>query len=240
MKKNLDRDYRLVNAQISDKQFDQLESNLLRIDPNNDYFNQKLFLPSLGKGRKDGFLEKLLPDTRLVVAPKIDGCAVALSYLDGKLKKAISRKGEDVTKAIRTVVNIPKSISIRSTLHVRGELFGRCLSPANSRRLASGLFRKRDPHGQGLSFCSFQILNGELNYFSSLQVLERLGFEIPETEFTKHISDVEHFRILWSEGRLFTNYPTAGMVITVNSRKLQKQLNNHYSTCLDWQYVIKD
>tara|TARA_Y100001968_G_scaffold330608_1_gene382935 strand:+ start:732 stop:1490 length:759 start_codon:yes stop_codon:yes gene_type:complete len=239
LEKNLDRDYTSVNNQISDKQFDQLESNLLRIDPKNDYFNKKVFLPSLSKGREDVFLEKLLPDTRLIIAPKIDGCAIALSYRDGTLKKAISRRGKDVTNAIRTVENIPQSISIRSTLHVRGELFGRGFSPANSQRLASGLFRKRDPDGQGLSFCSYQILNGELNYFSSLQSLESLGFEIPETEFTNYTSDVEHYRILWKEGKLFTDYPTDGIVLTVNSRKLQKQLNNQI-ICSDWQYAIVD
>ena len=238
--KFLDQQYRKGAALVTDQEFDQLENNLRRIAPEDDYFNQKLVLPSLAKGRADEFLEKLLPDTRLIIAPKIDGCAIALSYENGILKKAISRKGKDVTNAIRTVKNIPQSISTRSTLHVRGELFGRGLPPANSQRLAAGLLRKRDPDGQGLSFCSFQILNGELNYFSSLQVLERLGFEIPETEFTNYTSDVEQFRVFWKEGKLFSNYPTDGIVLTVNSRKLQKQLENRYSTCPEWQYAIKD
>ena len=238
--KFLDQQYRKGTALVSDVEFDQLENNLRRIAPEEDYFNQKLVLPSLGKGREDEFLEKLLPNTRLIIAPKIDGCTIALSYQDGTLKKAISRKGKDVTNAIKTVKNIPKSISTRSTLLVRGELFGRGLSPANSQRQAAVLLRKRFPDGQRLSFCSFQILNAELNYFSSLQVLEKLGFEIPETEFTNYTSDVKQYRSFWKEGKLFTNYPTDGIVLTVNSRKLQKQLENRYSTSPEWQYAIKD
>ena len=44
-----DDNYRNGNALISDKQFDQLEKNLLRTNPNCDYFKKKnkLVLPSL-------------------------------------------------------------------------------------------------------------------------------------------------------------------------------------------------
>ncbi len=228
------------NNLISDKQFDQLEANLRRIDPNNDYFNQKLALPYLSKGRLVDLLEKLLPDTRLIISPKIAGCTIALSYENGTLKKAISRKGKDVTDAIKTVKNIPQNIFIRSTLHVVGELFGRGLSPKKSQGLAVELLRERLPNGQGITFCSFQILNGELNYYSSLQALEKLGFEIPATEHTNFTSDVEQYRIFWKEGKLFSNYPTDGIVLTINSRKLQKQLENKYYFCSEWQYAIKD
>ena len=223
-----------------DAEFEQLENNLKRVALKNDYLQQKLVLPSMGKGRENEFLETLLPNTRLIIAPKIVGCAMALSYEKGILMKAISRKGKDVTNAIRRVENIPQSISTKTTLQVRGELFGRGLPPANSQKLAAGLLRKRDSDGKGLSFCSLQILNGELNYFSSLQVLERLGFEIPETEFTSYTSDVEQYRVFWREGKLFSNYPTDGIVLTVNSRKLQKQLENKDGTFLEWQYAINN
>ena len=94
-----DDNYRNGNALISDKQFDQLEKNILRTNPNCDYFKKKnkLFLPSLEKDSLDRFLKGLLVDTRLLIEPKIDGCAVALQYRDGALEKAISRKGADIT-----------------------------------------------------------------------------------------------------------------------------------------------
>ena len=84
-----DDNYRNGNALISDKQFDQLEKNLLRTNPNCDYFKKKnkLVLPSLEKDSIDEFLKGLLEDTRLLIEPKIDGCAVALQYRDGTLEK---------------------------------------------------------------------------------------------------------------------------------------------------------
>ncbi len=94
-----DDNYRNGNALISDKQFDQLEKNLLRTNPNCDYFKKKnkLVLPALEKDSIDEFLKGLLPDTKLLIEPKIDGCAVALQYREGTLEKAISRNGTDVT-----------------------------------------------------------------------------------------------------------------------------------------------
>ena len=237
--KFLDQQYREGKATVSDAVFDKLENNLRRIDPKNDYFNQKLVLPSLDNGRPDEFLENLLPDTRLIICPKIDGCAIALQYENGSLIKAISRKGKCVSAAIKTVKNVPHTIPTKATLHVRGELFGPALEPARSQRLAAGLLRKAEPTGEGLAFCAFQILNGELNYFSSLGVLQKLDFEIPASEHTDP-SGVEMYRQFWKEGKLFSSYPTDGIVLSVNSRKLQKQLENKYSTCPRWQYAIKD
>ena len=40
-----DHNYRIGNALITDKQFDQLEKNLLRIEPDCDYFTNKTSLP---------------------------------------------------------------------------------------------------------------------------------------------------------------------------------------------------
>ena len=56
-----DDNYRNGNALISDKQFDQLEKNLLRTNPNCDYFKKKnkLVLPSLEKDSIDQFLKGL-------------------------------------------------------------------------------------------------------------------------------------------------------------------------------------
>ena len=45
--KFLDQQYREGKASVTDAVFNKLENNLRRIDPKNDYFNQKLVLPSL-------------------------------------------------------------------------------------------------------------------------------------------------------------------------------------------------
>ena len=68
--KFLDQQYREGKATVSDAVFDKLENNLRRVAPDDDYFNQKLVLPSLENGRPDEFLENLLPDTRLIICPQ--------------------------------------------------------------------------------------------------------------------------------------------------------------------------
>ena len=141
-----DENYRAGRALISDKQFDQLEKNLLRIDPECDYFNKKnkLFLPSLPKGNTKQFLERLLPDTRLLIEPKIDGCAIAIKYKDGKIDSAISKKGIDVSRKIEQVQDVPKEINIRSSFVVRGELFAEQEEQSSSQRIASRYLRSGD------------------------------------------------------------------------------------------------
>ena len=56
-----DDNYRNGNALISDKQFEQLEKNLLRTNPNCDYFKKKnkLVLPSLEKDSIDELKRKV-------------------------------------------------------------------------------------------------------------------------------------------------------------------------------------
>ena len=100
-----DENYRAGRALISDKQFDQLEKNLFRIDPKCDYFNKKnkLFLPSLPKDETKQFLEGLLPDTRLLIEPKIASYAIAIKNINGKFDSVLSRKGVDVSRKIKQV-----------------------------------------------------------------------------------------------------------------------------------------
>ena len=102
-------------------EFDKLERNLERIDPKYNYFiaKNKLFLPSLPENKIDEFLEGLLPRTKLLIEPKIDGCTIALQYKDGKLEKSINREGIDVTNKIIKVQNIPKQLAISlSLIHI--------------------------------------------------------------------------------------------------------------------------
>ena len=237
-----DENYRTGRALISDKQFDQLEKNLLRIDPKCDYFNKKnkLFLPSLPKGNTKQFLERLLPDTRLLIEPKIDGCAIAIKYKDGKIDSAISRKGIDVSRKIEQVQDVPKEINIRSIFVVRGELFAQQEAPSCSQRIAAGYLRSGDyqPNPK-ISFCAFQIINTKTNEYESLSYLRELGFTIPEIVEANRTSQVETYRQAWLSGKLFNEYPTDGIVIKINSRKLQLLREKSQGIYPEWQMAIK-
>ncbi len=133
--KEFDISYRKGNAKISDQEFDSLVRNLKRIDPKNSYFHQNKVLPSMGNGNYEEFLETLLPDTRLIFTPKIDGCAVGLMYTKGKLVKAITRKGKNKIEALKTIKNIPHKLPINIDIQIRGELYGHGLIPTKSQAL---------------------------------------------------------------------------------------------------------
>ena len=236
-----DDNYRNGNALISDKQFDQLEKNLLRTNPNCDYFKKKnkLVLPSLEKDSIDEFLKGLLVDTRLLIEPKIDGCAIALQYRNGNLEKAISRKGTDVTSKIAKIQDIPNQLPIQGIFQVRGELYAPNRAPNFSQRIASGFLRAREGSGEGISFCSFQIFNSRLNQHEAKKHLKKLGFSTPKDVYCNFTSQVQIFRKQWLDKKLFSDYPTDGIVVKINSRKLQLIREKSYGTYPFWQTAIK-
>jgi len=213
-----DDNYRNGNALISDKQFDQLEKNLLRTNPNCDYFKKKnkLILPSLEKDSIDEFLKGLLADTRLLIEPKIDGCAVALQYRNGTLEKAISRKGADVTSKLIKVQDIPNNLPLRGVLQVRGELYSPNQTPNISQRIASGFLRAKEGLSESLSFCAFQILNSTQNQNESKKSHSKNGITDPQDITCNFTSQVEVIRKQWQEGKLFSKYPTDGIVVKKN------------------------
>ncbi len=236
-----DYNYRNGNALISDTQFDQLEKNLLRIDPDCDYFNtkNKLVLPCLEKDSIDEFLKGLLPNTRLLIEPKIDGCAIALQYRNGTLEKAISRKGTDVTNKIAKVQDISNHLPIRGVFQVRGELYAPNQAPEFSQRIACGFLRAKEGVGESLSFCSFQILNSRLNQHESKKHLSKLGFSTPKDISCNFTNQVKVFKNQWLEGKLFKEYPTDGIVVKINSRKLQLIREKSNLDYPYWQMAIK-
>ena len=240
--KYLDEQYRSGNALVSDAKFDQLEANLQRIDPKADYFISKnnLALPSLPKDNIEEFIDGLLPRTRLIIEPKIDGCAIAIKYIDGKFSKAISRKGRDVSKKIYQIKTVPKQINIRSSFVVRGELFTAEEEPSFSQRIASGYLRSGDyqPNPK-ISFCAFQIINGRLNQYESHIYCRKLGFTIPKFVEANRTSQVETYRQAWKARKLFNDYPTDGIVVKINSRKLQLLREKSYGVYPYWQMAIK-
>ena len=139
--KKLDVAYRSGNAQVSDKQFDQLENRLKEIDLKNSYFHQKMKLLSLDNYCfSEWWAEKARNET-MIVQPKFDGCALGLRYQSGTLVAAFTRNGKDVTEAARTICNLPVELPedgiavSEEPLEIRGELYGPNLSRTKSQHL---------------------------------------------------------------------------------------------------------
>ena len=177
----------------------------------------------------------------MLIEPKIDGCAIAIKYKDGKFDSAISRKGIDVSRKIEKVQDVPKKINIRSSFVVRGELFAKQEAPSYSQRIASGYLRSRDyqPNSK-ISFCSFQIINTRTNEYESLIYCRELGFTIPKFVEANRTSQVELYRQAWLNGKLFNEYPTDGIVAKINSRKLQLMREKSLGSYPYWQMAIKN
>ena len=229
------------NYLITDPHYEKLERNLSRIHPNQDFFNNKaLRLPSLPKIQTNEFLDGLLPNTRLLIEPKINGYAIAIKYEDGKFSKAISKKGKDVSNKIKAIKSVPKQINIRSCFMVRGELFATEEEPSSSKRITSRYLRSRDYNpNPKISFCAFQIINTNCNEYESIIYCRKLGFTIPKFIEANRTSQIDTFRHAWKSKKLFLEYPTDGIVVKINSSKLQLLRERSFGICPHWQIAIK-
>ena len=220
--------------------FDHLRRNLERISPENSIFNyksgRKAFL-SLGQGNIHEWLETLLPNTRIILEPKIIGSGIGIQYINGALSKAVDENSHDITEMVKRLKNIPKTIPIKKRIEIKGILYAdETTSNINNENEFRDI-QKFKSKIKRLRFCAFQIFYCNINHFQSLQELKHLNFEIPQTQFTNFISDIEIYFQCWKEGKLFNSYPTSGIVLKINSRKLQKYLGEN-NLSIHWAYSM--
>ncbi len=217
-----------------------LVRNLERISPDNSIFNyksgRKAFL-SLGQGNIREWLEIFLPNTRIILEPKIIGAIIGVQYINGELNKVINKNSQDITESIRSLKIIPKNLPIKNRLELQGVLYDDKNLSTRKNETEFIDIQNCISHSKRLKFCAFQIFQCNINHFQSLQELKHLNFEIPQTQFTNFISDIEIYLQCWREGKLFTSYPTNGLVLKINSRKLQKYLGEN-NLSIPWAYAI--
>ncbi len=114
--------------------------------------------------RKDLEVEGPLP---LLVEPKIDGISVSLLYVDGTLKRAVTRgdgtKGDEITRQVKSARAVPRKLAgVSGTVEIRGELYwpndawlawNKRLEAAgeklvtNPRNGCAGLMKRKNPAG---------------------------------------------------------------------------------------------
>lgn len=182
---------------------------------------------------------------------KIDGLKVVLTYEDGVLVRGATRGdgsvGEDVTENIKTIKDIPLMLKKKVSLIAIGEAWigkselakinierekkGEPLY-ANTRNLAAGTLRQLDPKvvaGRNLHVFVYDVENfeeGKLETQSNeLKLLHELGFVTnPHTKVCKSLVEVEKFYTQWTEKKDSLEYGLDGIVLKVNSRKIQEAL----------------
>jgi DNA ligase (NAD+) len=152
---------------------------------------QQRFIDYLDKNVENKLLNFLDEKSQIeyVCEPKLDGLAVSLHYSEGKLITGATRGdgfiGEDITDNILQIKSIPKFISDKRKIEIRGEVFldsksfkelndkiankelvgrmgktGKDFVFANPRNAASGTLRQLDPSivaERNLSFVAYWI-----------------------------------------------------------------------------------
>ncbi len=192
----------------------------------------------------------------LVCEPKIDGLAVALTYVDGLLTVGATRgdgyRGENITQNLRTVRSIPLSVPKEAPprFEVRGEVYlpkagFRKLNEerakeglplfANPRNAAAGSVRQLDSSitaKRPLDIFIYGLgwAEGKAvpdTHWEIMQWLKSLGFKInPNIALYHTIDEAEKCHQNWVESRESLPYEADGMVVKVNPIALQQELGN--------------
>lgn len=183
---------------------------------------------------------------------KIDGLSLSLEYSDGKLVRASTRGngriGEDVTKNVQYISDIPKTLPEALTMEVRGECYmgkeaflklnterdenGEAVF-ANPRNAAAGSLRQLDPQvtkKRNLSTFIYTWVNPPKEITSqhqAIQQMAKLGFHTNETgKRLANLDGVFAYIDEYTSKRDSLSYGIDGIVLKVDDLTLQKQLGN--------------
>ena len=192
-------------------------------------------------------------DMDFVCELKLDGLAVALTYIDGSLTAGATRgdgyRGEDITQNLRTIKSIPLSVpkDAPKRFEVRGEVYlskkgfeklneeraqeGQSLF-ANPRNAAAGSVRQLDPRITARRPLDIYIYalgwaEGKVppTHWETLEYLKSLGFKVnPYNTHALDISGAEQYYQHWVKDREKLEFEADGIVVKVNSIELQETL----------------
>ncbi|MBE9477857.1 MAG: NAD-dependent DNA ligase LigA [Chloroflexi bacterium] len=194
--------------------------------------------------------------SNFVCEHKIDGLAVALTYVDGQLIIGATRgdglRGENITQNLRTIRSIPLSVSREAPprFEVRGEVFlprtgfaklnreraeeGLPLF-ANPRNAAAGSVRQLDPRitaKRPLDMYIYMLGYAEgrptpPTHWEGMEYLKSLGFKVnPNCRLLNSIEEVEGYYQTWVNERESLSYEADGIVVKVDSLEWQKRLGD--------------
>lgn len=184
---------------------------------------------------------------------KIDGLAISLIYENGKFVRGATRGngtiGEDITKNLKTIDSIPKTLTRPVSLEVRGE----CYMPrqafaalnrrreaagqanfANPRNAAAGSLRQLDAKitkQRKLATWLYTVVEPEqfelTTQTEALAFMRELGFQVnPATTLAHSLKDIQQFIGQYQTQRDQLPYDIDGVVLKVDDLALQKELGN--------------
>ncbi|WP_312814037.1 NAD-dependent DNA ligase LigA [Sedimentibacter sp.] len=193
---------------------------------------------SLDKTKDVAQLQQWLGDNEGVLSWKLDGLTIVMTYLDGKLIKAVTRgngeTGEVITNNARVFINLPLNISFKGSLVLRGEavisypdfekinnkITDVALKYKNPRNLCSGSVRQLNNKitaGRNVQFYAFSLVKADgIDFKNSrteqLNWLKNQGFGVVEYKKVNSLNlqdTVKYFEDRVTENEL----PSDGLVL---------------------------
>lgn len=204
---------------------------------------------SLDKTKSVDDLSAWLGDKEGVMSWKMDGLTVVLTYEDGALVKAVTRGngeiGEVITNNARVFANLPRSISYKEQLIIRGEAvikysdFDKINATIedvdakykNPRNLCSGSVRQLNNQitaERNVHFFAFNMLDtGDMSIDATMNskfdFLTSLGFEVVwHTNVTA--ASMQDTVKLFAEKITTNDFPSDGLVLSYDDVVYGKQL----------------
>lgn len=274
--------YVLSEPSISDFDFDQKMNHLLDLENKYpEYYDKnspsqrvgsdltknftqevhKYPMLSLGNSynREDveDFLQKAIKalesDIEIVCELKFDGASISITYINGKLEKALTRGdgviGDNVTNNIKTIKSIPLTLigsGYPETFEIRGEVFmpwkifdelniqrieNEEQPFANPRNATSGTLKLQDPKivaSRNIDVFFYYLMADKpitSKHSSNLDKCKEWGFKVsPHTKICKNINEVFQFIDFWDNERHNLPFATDGIVLKINSLHQQEEL----------------
>jgi DNA ligase (NAD+) len=194
-------------------------------------------------------------DFEYVCELKYDGSSISLFYEKGKLVRAVTRgdgvKGDDVTVNVRTIRSIPlvlRGNDYPEVFEIRGEILmpfkvfeelnnqreeaGEPLF-ANPRNAAAGTLKMLNPAlvaSRKLDAVLYSVMGDHLpadGHYEMLRKAADWGFKISEAmQLCGNLDKVFDYIRKWDTERHTIPVATDGVVIKVNSRRLQEELGS--------------
>ncbi|MFZ4712886.1 MAG: NAD-dependent DNA ligase LigA [Bacteriovoracaceae bacterium] len=249
------------NPEIDDSEYDKLEDKLKKLSPdhpvlslvgsvlkNSDKVSHDKKMLSLDKTYVYEDLLSWRKDEEVVSTFKIDGSSCSLIFEQGNLIIAKTRgdgsSGEKVTQKILWIPEIPKTISFKEKVEIRGEVY--CTEenflklslemeklnlekPSSQRNIVAGFLGRKDHLNlcRYLSFKAFDVISDHMQFVKEQKKFEWLrkeNFPIPDFEIHKDEKSIK--RVLQETLDFMNdgNYLIDGLVFTFNNTNLHEEL----------------
>lgn len=185
---------------------------------------------------------KAVPFEELLILDKLDGISISVTYKNGYLRQALTRGdgivGEDITVNVAKMRGIPKEISVKGMVELRGEIvllkdnLSKFPGATDTRMTASGTAKRYDGFGcENLDVFFYRVESAPVDFekhSDQIEWLETLGFQIPSWYVTVQAPGARTPQDIWVEYQTSIReglpYNIDGLVVSLNDLAYQISL----------------